>query len=104
MTARHPAGTAVDHFRARTLLLIELALFISADPGCSLAADEGLRKIATIVHYLSVGGLPVPEANAIETVPRGVRDRIRTDDEFLAQVTILFDDLYEGYSAQRPRP
>jgi hypothetical protein len=65
-----------------------------------LTDDVGLQKLAASVHYLDMGGLPVPEASAIETMLRGIKERARNDDHFLAEASRLFDDLYAGFTKQ----
>lgn len=60
--------------------------------------DPGLQKLGAIVHYLDVGGLPVPEAAMLETILRGMRARVREDDRLLTEASVLFDDLYAGYA------
>jgi hypothetical protein len=61
----------------------------------SLESDARLRRVATIVHCLDVGGVPVAEASVLEAILRGMRERIRDDDLLLAQSSVLFDDLYD---------
>lgn len=64
-----------------------------------LEADDTLAHVAAIVHYLDVGGIPVPEAAGIETILRGMRQRTPNDDALLAEASLLFDDLYAGSRA-----
>lgn len=63
----------------------------------ALENDPGLRRIASIVHYLDVGGVPVPEAAVLESVLRSMQERIRDDDLLLANASVLLDDLYGGH-------
>lgn len=63
-----------------------------------LEADPALERLAAIVHYLDVGGFPVPESAAVEAALRGMRARIRDDDRLLARASELFDELYAGYT------
>lgn len=65
----------------------------------ALEADDALAHVAAIVHYLDVGGIPVPEAAGIETILRGMRQRTPNDDALLAEASLLFDDLYAGFKA-----
>lgn len=62
-----------------------------------LDADERLRKIAGLVHYLDVGGVPVAEAAGFESMLRAARDTLSNDDELLATAVRLFDLLYVAY-------
>jgi hypothetical protein len=64
-----------------------------------LQGDEALAHIGGVVHYLDVGGIPVAEAPAIETLLRGMRTRSADDDALLANASRLFDDLYAGFQA-----
>lgn len=62
-----------------------------------LDADDRLRKIAGLVHYLDVGGVPVAEAAGFESMLRAARDTILNDDELLATAARMFDLLYVAY-------
>jgi hypothetical protein len=64
-----------------------------------LDSDPALEKIGGLVHYLDVGGIPVPEAAGLEAIMRGARDRFASDDDFLAEAERVFDFIYGGYSA-----
>jgi hypothetical protein len=64
----------------------------------SLADDPALRRLAALVHFLDVGGLPVPEAAGFAAILTGVRARVPDDDAFLAEASGLLDDLYLGYT------
>ena len=71
-----------------------------------LAASFGLdhdRAIATIgaaVHFLDVGGIPVPDAKGLEAVLKGARERARSDDSLLAEAMRTFDHLYAAYRSE----
>jgi hypothetical protein len=58
-----------------------------------------LQRIAALIHYLDVGGVPVPEAAGFEAVLRGACASIAEDDTLLAHAITLFDHLYAHYSA-----
>jgi hypothetical protein len=62
-----------------------------------LQGDSALAQVGSIVHYLDIGGIPAPEAPAIETILRGMRARCEDDDALLAAASKLFDDLYAGF-------
>ena len=49
-----------------------------------LDADARLQRIAAAVHYLDVGGIPVPEAAGLEAVLAGLRE-LHADDDRLWQ-------------------
>lgn len=61
-------------------------------------ADPALNAIAAIVHYLDVGGVPVPEAAGFAAILTGTRARLHDDDRFLAETSRLLDDLYLSHT------
>lgn len=67
-----------------------------------LDSDPAIARIAAIVHFLDVGGVPVPEAAGVEAVLAGARAGAADDDALLAQASHLFDHLYTNYT-QEPR-
>jgi hypothetical protein len=74
-----------------------------------LAASFGLdnspaiHRIAAIVHFLDVGGVPVPEAAGIKAVLAGARSTAATDDALFADAGRLFDNLQSNFLQERPR-
>jgi hypothetical protein len=59
-----------------------------------LAQDPRLQAVALVVHYLDVGGIPVPQAAGLEAVLGGLRE-IHTDDDALVKASsAVFDALY----------
>ena len=64
----------------------------------SLEQDTALARLATLVHYLDVGGIPLAEAQGVELVLKGMRERCNSDDVLLAEASRIFDDLYMTYS------
>lgn len=62
-----------------------------------LAKNEALAKIGAIVHYLEVGGTPVPEAAGVETLLLGAVRRSVGEDELLREAEKTFDLLFEAY-------
>ncbi|WP_425259318.1 chromate resistance protein ChrB domain-containing protein [Rubrivivax sp. RP6-9] len=59
-----------------------------------LDADARLQHIARAVHFLDIGGIPVPEAAGLEAVLSGLR-AVHADDDPLAQAAAtVFDALY----------
>lgn len=63
----------------------------------ALVDDPALRRLAALVHFLDVGGLPVPEAAGFAAILTGARARLADDDAFLAEASQILDDLYLGY-------
>lgn len=64
-----------------------------------LDQDPALARIAAAVHFLDVGGIPVPEANGLETMLKGAKEKASSDDALLAEAMRTFDLLYSGYRA-----
>ena len=62
-----------------------------------LERDAAVARIAALVHYLDVGGVPVPEAEGIETLLAGARGRHADDDALLAEAESVFDSLYAAF-------
>ena len=59
-----------------------------------LDADPRLQRIAHAVHFLDIGGIPVPEAAGLEAVLSGLRE-VHADDDTLTQAAAaVFDALY----------
>ena len=67
-----------------------------------LAGNPALARIGAIVHFLEVGGAPVPEAAGVQTLLQGAGRRATTDDELLREAEKTFDLLYDAY-AEAPK-
>jgi hypothetical protein len=63
-----------------------------------LEADGALRRLADVVHYLDVGGIPVPDAAGVATLLTGAKQQSRDDDQLLKHALALFDWLYAAYT------
>lgn len=59
-----------------------------------LDADPRLQRIARAVHFLDIGGIPVPEAAGLEVVLSGLREVHADDDALTLAATAVFDALY----------
>ena len=59
-----------------------------------LDADPRLQRIAYAVHFLDIGGIPVPEAAGLEAVLSGLREVHASDDPFTLAAATVFDALY----------
>ncbi|MEO8346594.1 MAG: chromate resistance protein ChrB domain-containing protein [Betaproteobacteria bacterium] len=80
-------GARFTHVGTRVTFEVMAASF-------GLDADPRLQRIAQSVHYLDVGGIPVPEAAGLESVLGGLRE-LHTDDSHLAAAAAaVFDALY----------
>jgi hypothetical protein len=65
--------------------------------------DPALQRIAAIVHFLDVGGVPVPEAAGIEAVLAGARVAAADDDQLLNEASRLLDNLYTNYQSENKK-
>src|SRR3954469_24239599 len=62
-----------------------------------LAKNPALAKIGSIVHFLEIGGTPVPEAAGVQTLLQGALRRSQNEDQLLGEAEKTFDLLYEAY-------
>ncbi len=58
-----------------------------------LDADSRLQRIARAVHFLDIGGIPVPEAAGLEAVLSGLRQVHADDDQLAEAASTVFDAL-----------
>ncbi len=63
-----------------------------------LENDPGITRLGAMVHYLDVGGVPVPEAAGFAAVMAGARTQAVDDDELLTEISQTLDYLYAAYS------
>jgi hypothetical protein len=63
-----------------------------------LENDPGLARLAALVHYLDVGGVPVPEAAGLAAIVTGARALQPNDTTLLDAVAPVLDSLYATYS------
>jgi hypothetical protein len=82
-------GATFGHVGERVTFEVMAAAF-------GLDDDPGLRRIGQIVHFLDVGGIPVPEAAGVEAVLAGLRDAEPDDDKLVRAAAAVFDALYAG--------
>jgi hypothetical protein len=85
-------GAEFTHVKNRVTFEVLAAAF-------GLDHDPALARIAAAVHFLDVGGIPVPEATGLETLLKGAKEKARGDDALLAEAMRTFDLLYRGMSA-----
>jgi hypothetical protein len=85
-------GAEFTHVKNRVTFEVLAAKF-------GLNHDPALARIAAAVHFLDVGGIPVPEANGLETMLKGAKERAHGDDALLAEAMRTLDLLYSGYRA-----
>jgi hypothetical protein len=68
-----------------------------------LEEEPAMQRLCALVHYLDVGGIPVAEAAGIAGIAAGLRDSIADDDLLVAQMSIVFDGLFEGLRTESKR-
>lgn len=83
-------GAEFTHVKNRVTFEVLAASF-------GLDHDRALAAIGAAVHFLDVGGIPVPDARGLEAVLKGARERARSDDALLAEAMRTFDHLYAAY-------
>ncbi|MBC7941947.1 MAG: chromate resistance protein [Chitinophagaceae bacterium] len=64
-----------------------------------LDADPRLQRIARAVHFLDIGGIPVPEAAGLEAVLAGLREVHADDDQLSLAAAAVFDALHAAPGA-----
>lgn len=85
-------GAEFTHVKNRVTFEVLIGAF-------GLDHDPALARIAAAVHFLDVGGIPVPAASGLETMLKGAKEKARGDDALLAEAMRTFDLLYSGYRA-----
>jgi hypothetical protein len=65
-----------------------------------LDADPRLQRIARAVHFLDIGGIPVPEAAGLEAVLSGLREVHADDDQLRLAAASVFDALHAAPGAR----
>lgn len=85
-------GAEFTHVKNRVTFEVLMTAF-------GLDDDPALAKMAAAVHFLDIGGIPVPEANGLETMLKGAKETARSDDALLAAAMRTFDLLYSGHRA-----
>lgn len=86
-------GATFTHVGARVTFEVLLASF-------GLDGDRALARIGALVHYLDIGGIPVPEAAGFERLLRGIHARERNDDRIVAEAARVLDLMYAAYLAE----
>lgn len=84
-------GAAFTHVGSRVTFEVLMLSF-------GLECDAALKRIAAIVHYLDVGGIPVPEAAGLEAVLGGLRSSAADDDALLAAASAVLEGLYTNFT------
>jgi hypothetical protein len=68
-----------------------------------LLGDPALQRLAALVHYIDVGGIPVDEAPGFEMLMRGLQARHADDDALLAAALPAFDAYYAALQVANER-
>lgn len=85
-------GARFSHVGARVSFEVLAASF-------GLDTDPRLQRIARAVHFLDVGGIPVPEAAGLEAVLAGLREVHADDDQLTSAAAAVFDALHAAPGA-----
>ena len=84
-------GADFTHVKNRVTYEVLLASF-------GLDHDPALAAIGRSVHFLDVGGAPVPDAQGLATVLKGAKEKAKSDDGLLAEAMRTFDLFYSAYA------
>ena len=68
-----------------------------------LLEDPALQRLAALVHYIDIGGIPVDEAPGFEMLVRGLRAQLADDDLLLAAAFPVFDAYYAALQLPHDR-
>ncbi len=83
-------GATFSHIDAKVTFEVLIASF-------GLEHDPGLGRLAGLVHYLDVGGVPIPEAAGLAAIVTGARTLQKDDTSLLGAVTPALESLYANY-------
>jgi hypothetical protein len=86
-------GAEFTHVGGRVTFEVLLSSF-------GLDADPALTTIGNVVHFLDVGGIPVPDAKGLESILRGIQEKSKNDNQRLAEASRVFDHLYSAYGRE----
>jgi len=84
-------GAEFTHIGARVTFEVLVASF-------DLDKDRALARLGALVHYLDVGGIPVPEAAGFAAIMAGARAQQANDEKLLQTMGTVLDSLYAAYS------
>ena len=87
-------GAEFSHVDSKVTFEVLLASF-------GLEEDVGLSRIAALVHFLDVGGIPVAEAAGLAAIVSGARSIHSNDDALLSSITPALDSLHHSYRSER---
>lgn len=97
------SAVGFDFDRAEFTHVGSLVTFEVLAASFGLDADPAIERLGRLVHYLDVGGVPVPEAAGLAAIVAGARADSPDDDALFKKVSTVFDALYSAYSDEQPR-
>lgn len=62
--------------------------------------NDALQRIASLVHFLDVGGLEPAEAAGVRQILAGLRETLPDDDQLLSAAIVIFDGLLSVYQKE----
>jgi hypothetical protein len=83
-------GAEFTHVGARVTFEVLVASF-------ALEHDRALARIGALIHYLDIGGIPVPEAAGFAAIMAGARTQHADDEKLLQSMGSVLDALYAGF-------
>lgn len=90
-------GAPFTHVDSKVTFEVLLASF-------GLDSDPALSRLGALVHYLDVGGIPVPEAAGFAAIVSGARTLQLGDDTLLKQMSPVLHNLYRSYANANDEP
>ena len=84
-------GAEFSHVGARVTFEVLVASF-------GLEHDAALVRLGKLVHYLDIGGVPVPEAAGFAAILAGTRSKQADDDKLLQSMSPVLDALFASFS------
>ncbi len=79
----------------------DLVTFEVVAKSFGLDKEPVLARLAQLVHYIDVGGIPLDEAPGIEMTVRGLQAQYPDDNQLLQAAFGLFDTLYAALKAAK---
>ena len=87
-------GASFTHIGERVTFEVLLAAF-------GLEDDRGLARLGAMVHVLDAGNGFAAEAAGFEAMLAGARGRTESDDQLLAEMSVVLDSLYTHFCSDR---
>ena len=66
-----------------------------------LQDEPGLMRLAELIHYLDVGGMPVAEAKGLEMLLIGAREKCKNDDQLLMEMSTVFGFFLAAFAGKK---